>query len=183
MLKAEGGSDMSQETRSESQSPEKRAEELLGQLDRHCFDYLEKCRRQENSKSKIAKLFGKWFTSFDPSSSDSMHQEFLAGIERIVSELAIVLKQTEQKDIALCHTVARKAVSRLMGQKPAREKTTADWYLTVAEYQCSPLLPYLSREDLKRCRDLLLERVPRRMMFPKQRQLLEQIEEIMKAIE
>ena len=174
---------MSQDIRSDWHSPEKRAEVLLDQLDRHYFKYTEKQKQQENAKSKIAKLFGKWFSSFDPSASDPMHQEFLTGLERIISELTIALKQLEQKDPALCRAIAGIAVSRLMAPKPAREKTTAEWYMSVAEYLCSSLLPFLSREDLKLCHDSLLERVPRRMMYPKQRQLLEQMEEIMKAKE
>lgn len=174
---------MSQETQVKWQNPENQAEDLIGQLDRHYFEYCEKYQKKKKSKSKIANLFGKWFSSFEPSSLDPMHQEFLKGIEQIISELTISLKQLEQKDPNLCHAIAEKAVGRLMIPKPAKEKTTAEWYMTVAEYQCSPLLSYLCREDLKHYRDLMLERTPRRLMFPKQRLLLEQMEEIMNARE
>ncbi|NLU52282.1 MAG: hypothetical protein GXX10_05410 [Clostridiaceae bacterium] len=62
-------------------------------------------------------------------------------------------------------------------------KTTAEWYMTVAEYQCFPLLPYLSREDLKHFHDLMLKRVPKRMMYPRQRQLVAQMEELLNVKE
>lgn len=174
---------MSQEKQVQGGSTEKQAEDLLGQLDRYYSEYLERYRQQEKSKSKIAKLFGKWFTSFEPTSSDSMHQEFLNGIERIVSGLAMILNNLKQKNPQYCQSVAGKAVGRIMTPKPAREKTTAEWYMTVAEYQCFPLLPYLSREDLEHFHDLMLERVPRRMMYPRQRQLVEQMEELLNAKE
>jgi len=159
------------------------AKDLLVQLDRLYSDYLEKYQQQEKSKSKVAKLFGKWFASFEPTLSDSMHQEFLAGIERVIKELAMTLNSLKQENLQLCHSIAGKAVSRLMMPKPANEKTTAEWYMTVAEYQCFPLLPYLSREDLKHFHDLMLKRVPKRMMYPRQRQLVAQMEELLNVKE
>ena len=42
-----------------------------------------------------------------------------------------------------------------------------------------PLLPYLPREALERWRAELLRRTPRRMMFPKERELLARIETLM----
>ena len=52
-------------------------------------------------------------------------------------------------------------------------------YLLAAEYQCAPLLPYLPREALERWRAELLRRTPRRMIFPKERELLARIETLM----
>lgn len=172
---------MLQETQDKWQHPEKQVKDLLDQLHKHYKNYLEKNQQQEQSKNKITKMFGKWFAGFDPLSSDLMHQEFLDGVERIISELSIALKQLEQNSPELCNSFADKAVSRLMMPKPAKEKTTAEWYMTVAEYQCVPLLPYLNREVLEYYHDLMLKRVPRRMMYPKQMQLLDQMEEIIKA--
>lgn len=172
---------MSQDMQAKGQSPEERAEDLLGQLDRHYVDYLERYQQQQNSKGNMSRLFVNWFTSFEPAASDSMHQDFLTGIEQLIAELTLVLAQLEQESPQRCRTFAGQAVCRLLKSRPAKEKTTADWYMTVAEYQCSPLLPYLSKEDLKHYHDLMLERVPRRLMFPKQKQLLEQMEAIMDA--
>lgn len=174
---------MSQEALDRCQHAEMQAEELLHQLNRHYADYLEKYQDQQRSQSLFAKLFGKWFTSLEPSSADSLHQDFLAGVERIVSGLTATLKQLELSDPHLCQTLAEKAVDRLMMPKPEKEKTQAEWYMAIAEYQAEPLLPYLSREALQRHRDLLLKRVPKRMMYPRQRQLLERVEELIKVKE
>ena len=52
--------------------------------------------------------------------------------------------------------------------------------MTVAEYQCAPLLPFLKLEIMEEIRGKMFV-VPKRMMFPKEREFFEEFEAILKA--
>lgn len=162
--------------------PKKQAEYLIDKLYEHYDNYIEKSYRYEQENKSITKLFEKWFRGFDSSASDSMHQEFLDGIDKIVTQLSEQLKQIQQDAPDLCSDFAEKAVRRLMAPKIPRNqpRSNAEWYMTIAEYQCATLLPYLKLEVMEELRGTIFK-VSRRMMFPKEREFFDEFERILKA--
>lgn len=171
---------MSQEMDEKRDNPGKQAEELLGQLERTYTEYYEKSQQQEQKKDIATILFGKWFSSASGAYTDIVHQNFISETERIVTELAVALKELEKEDPGLCNTIAFKAAGCMIRPEKMRNKTDADWYIIAAENMCLPIVPFLSREGLEHYRDFMLSRAPRRMMFPKQKELLGKIEELLK---
>jgi len=164
------------------QQPEMKAERLIGQLHNLYADYIDKTRRYEEDNRSLGKLFEKWIKGSDSFSTDSMHMDFLNSIDIIVLELADLLSQLQQDAPDLCNDIAEKGVRRLMVSRiPGKlPKTSAEWYLTVAEYKCSPLLPYLKLEVMENLRSEMFT-IPKRMMFPKEKEFFEKFEEILKA--
>lgn len=164
------------------QRPEEQAESLIGKLYNLYADYIDKNRRHEEKNKSIAKLFEKWIRGSDSSATDSMHQEFLDTIDNIVSELITPLNKLQEDDPDLCSDIAEKGVRRLMAPKLGgrQPKTNAEWYMTVVEYQCAPLLPYLNLEVMESIRGEMFK-VPKRMMFPKEKEFFEKFEEILEA--
>ncbi|HHT65625.1 MAG: hypothetical protein ACOX25_10230 [Caldicoprobacterales bacterium] len=173
---------MQNDTQDIKQHPEKQAEHLIGELRQHYAAYLEKNHQHEQSNKSFGKLFEKWFRGSSSHAMDSMHEDFLNGIDRIVGELIIPLQQLQQDAPDLCCDLAEQAVSRMVAPKVPKNtaKSTAEWFMTVAEYKCSPLLPFLRLEALERFRGQMFE-VSRRLMFPKEREFFDQFEEVLKA--
>jgi len=162
------------------QSPEKKADHLIGRLQNLYADYMEKSRKHEESNKSIAKLFEKWIRGSDSSATDSMHQDFLDGVEKIVSDLVPLLEQIQKDNPDLAGDLAERAVKRLMAPKTKqRPKTNAEWFITVAEYQSAPLFPFLKLETMEELRGKMFT-VPRRMMFPKEREVFDAFEAILK---
>jgi hypothetical protein len=117
---------------------------------------------------------------YNPLSVNPDDQAFLDEVERITSQFVPMLEEMKVNNPDACMGYAAKAVDVLLTQKPAKEKTAGDWYLTVAEYQISFLLPYLSCNELKNTREKLLKRTPKRLMFPKQLELIRLIDKLLK---
>lgn len=130
------------------------------------------------TKRDMTRLFKRWFSGFDPSVVQPVHQAFLNEVERIVIELSAVLEQLEIESPESCLTYAEKALDIILAPKPSREKTTTEWYLTVIEHQCMHILPYTSAEKLRDIRSEQIKRTPKRLMLPKQRELFNFIEKL-----
>lgn len=164
------------------QGPEEQAEHLIGELRQLYAAYLEKNHQYEQSNQSIGKLFEKWLRGSSSHAMDSMHEEFLNGIDQIVKELMIPLQQLQQDAPDLSSDLAEKAVSRMMAPKLPKNtaKSTAEWFLTVAEYKSAPLLPFLRLEVMESFRGKMFQ-ISRRMMFPKEREFFDQFEETLKA--
>ena len=172
---------MQDDVKNMDQTPEKKADHLIGRLQNLYAEYLEKNRKIEETNKSIAKLFEKWIRGYDSAASDSMHQDFLDGIEKIVSDLVPLLEEIQKDKPDLCSDLAERAVRRIMVPKSkSRPKTNAEWFMTVAEYQCAPLLPFLKLEIMEEIRGKMFV-VPKRMMFPKEREFFEEFEAILKA--
>ncbi|MGE5496062.1 MAG: hypothetical protein ACM3S4_12265 [Burkholderiales bacterium] len=154
------------------------AEALLEQLSGVYKSYVESSEPKGRSLKGFARLFKKWI-SYNAEAVEPLNQEFLDNVERITSGLAAALEQLIKSDPELCSAYAAKAADIMLSPKPSREKTTAEWYLTVAEYKSACLLPYLAKGDLKRIRDAQLKATPKRLMYPKQRELFELMEKLL----
>jgi hypothetical protein len=140
--------------------------------------YMQADSEEKNKKQGVTRLFRKWFASSDPLAAAPVHQEFLNEIGRIVTELASALEEIKQEHPQTCMDYAEKALDLMLAPKPEREKTTVDWYLMVSEYQCASLLPYASMGKLQFIRNDLLKRTPKRLMLPKQRELIESMDNL-----
>lgn len=153
-----------------------RAADTLEQLCEVYRVYLEENQEQQPSPNILSRLFGGWFASSDPQKMEPVHREFLQAVENIAGQLAELLEQLKRDHTDLCQAYAQRAISIMLVPKTEKEKLAAEWYMTAAEYQSAMLLPYLSRFELRRVRDGMLKRTPKRLMYPKEKELLEQIE-------
>jgi hypothetical protein len=162
----------------DSQRSEAQAAQLVELLNEVYRGYMESSRSQEKSFRGIARLFRRWI-SFNPAVDEPLHQKFVDDVEGIIAELAHALDALGQKDPALCNLYAAKAADLILAPKPGREKTTAEWYMTIAEYKCAAILPYLATDVLRRIRDAQLKATPKRMMYPRQRELFDYIEKLL----
>ncbi len=134
-------------------------------------EYNEKAYDQKQKRG-FGRLFGKWISRQDPLVISQDNKEFLGAIASIVDELTSILASLEGSEPFLCSEYACKALEIMLSQKPSKGESEAEWYLIVAEYQSTALLGYASADDLARFRDRLLERTPKRLMLPKQREML-----------
>ena len=152
------------------------AAELLEGLSGAYLEYAKKNSLQ-NPKRGFNVLFEKWFI-LDPEAIKPVHKEFLECVKRHVTELVLALEHMEKIAPEVCRDYAGKALYIMFTPKPDKQKTDADRYLAIAEYESVPLFSYASRDDLQRIRDQLLNRTPKRFMFPKQLKMVESIESI-----
>ena len=172
---------MDNDIRNTNKRPEEQAQHLIDKLHNLYAEYIEKNRQYEERQDKsIGKIFSRWFSGSDPFATDPIHQEFLDNIDKIVMELTIPLSQLQQDAPEFCNDIAETAVRRLMApQLPDRQpRSTGEWYMTVAEYQSAPLLPYLELKVMENLRSEMFK-IPKRMMFPKQKKFFEKFEEIL----
>ena len=156
----------------------KDASVLLKALDEVYQAYIQTNAGGKSKKRGIADLFKRWFSGFNPLEVQPAHHMFLDEVGRIVSDLAYALAGIKSENPELSAVYAGNALDIMLASKSGREKTTAEWYLTVAEYQCEPLLQYASTDKLRSARSVLLKRTPKRLMFPKQRELIKSIESL-----
>ncbi len=160
----------------------RKSEELLQSLVSAFLSYTENETQKHQKKTrKLSRLFAGWFTGYNPLSANPDDQVFLDNVAHIIAQLVTVLEDMKPECSDRRMTIAAQAVKILLPPKPAIEKTASDWSLTVAEYQIINILPYLSVDDLKNTRAKLLERTPKRIMFPKQLELLQMIDKLLKA--
>jgi hypothetical protein len=169
---------LTQHPESDIERSETAAVQLLAQLNEVYQSFTGKSQKQERSLKGFARLFRKWF-SYNPMTIEPLNQEFLDNVERITEQLAQSFKKLKEHDTAACYNCAAEAANLILAPKPSGEKTTAEWYLTVAEYKSAVILPYLKPDDLKRLRDEQLKATPKRLMYPKQREMLELMEKLL----
>lgn len=161
--------------------PLARAESLLAGLSSIYSDFTEKNTEEGRpATKKITRLFARWFTGFNPLTANPEHQAFLNEVQHVIAQLTSLLEEIKPTDPGMCKHEAAKAVAILMPPRSGREKTAADWSLTVAEYQVVFLLPYLSKDELGNLRAKLLKRTPKRLMLPKQLELLKMIDTLLR---
>ncbi len=158
-----------------------KSEKLLQSLGSVFSDFTDQETQKRQTKTKkLSRMFAGWFSGSNPLSANAEHQAFLDDVERIIAQLVSVLEDVRRGCPEESMRIAAQAVTILLPPKPAREKTAMDWSLTAAEYKIISLLPYLSADDLKNTRAMLLGRTPKRMMFPKQLELLKVIDNLLK---
>ena len=75
--------------------------------------------------------------------------------------------------------LAEQAVRSLLAEKSEALPNDRRLYLIAAEPLCAPLLPLLDRDALARRREEMLRITPRRLMFPRQLALLEEMDRLL----
>ena len=151
------------------------AQQLVEQLEEtfaRYATYNEEARQlRAESRKGIAGFFRNLFPTSPPMEVED--QRFWQDAETITRRLGEVLQQVEADQRS---PLAARAVALFLAPKPKEDRTPQEWYLLAAEHLCLPLIPYLSRPDLDRARAALLAGTPRRHLFPKQVELLKEIE-------
>lgn len=141
--------------------------------------YTESSKDQPRPYKGMARLLKGWFSGFNPSAAEPLHQEFLDDVEDIITKLDSVLDKLSELKPDKSSSYALEAAAVMLSPKPVLEKTTAQWYMTIAEYKSTAILPYLERDDLKAIRDAQLNTTPKRLMYPRQRELFEYMERLL----
>lgn len=155
------------------------AASLLERLTRIYTSYTAQSENQRKPKyGGVTRLFRRWFSGFDPLSVGPVHQAFLDDVGETAALFAAALETLNKHDSKSSMDYAAKAADVMMTPKPAGEKTTEQWYLTVAEYHIASVLPYLSCGGLERVREGLLKSAPKRLMYPRQRELFDLVEKL-----
>ncbi len=153
------------------------AQRLAALLSDLCGDYA-KGGGPVRVSATFSNLFRRWFST-DPERVSEEDSRFLAEAARLTDELAGELASAAREDPEAARRVAAGAVDQLLFSVPAKPTNDREWYLVVAGYESGKLFPYLSPEDLARVRDEMCRRTPRRMMLPRQLELLEQAERLL----
>ena len=153
------------------------AEELLQQLERHYNDYKEGKGRRPRKKGFL-QMLSHW-VAYDVQDIAPYHEDFLLGVNQLTDRLAETLVSLSQEEQAEGGKLAVRAVELLLQPKPQQPQNDRDWYLMTAEYAAAPLLPFLSSEELQVQRDNMLAHTPRKLMYPKQLELLEAAEKLL----
>lgn len=151
-----------------------RAEELAAQLESHYESYIQPPEKSAGQRD-LGKLFRGWFSS-NEHQAEPIHQQFLAGTESLSRELARMLAGLDPE---VSRPLALREARLILEHSVSCSDLDRTAYLTAAEVQCIPLLPYLTREELASLRDSMLSRTPKRMMFPKQLEVLQAMERLM----
>ena len=148
---------------------------LAERLEAHYQDYALGTQGQPARPKGFARLFRRWFT-YNAQDIEPVHKEFLEGVETLVGDLAAAAAALLPEETEGGQAAAEQAVARMLEEKPEGIPDDRRLYLVAAEALAAPLLPLLSRDGLARQRDAMLKNTPRRMMFPKQLELLEEME-------
>lgn len=155
------------------------AERLAAQLSELCQNYASgDCAK--GAGSGFARIFRHWL-SYNAERIEAEDSRFLNEVARLTKDLAELLISLSQEDPAAARRIAAGAVGELLFFGPAKPLTDRDWYLTAAGYESERLFPHLSREDLGWVRDEMCRRTPRRLMLPRQLELLKAVETLLEA--
>ena len=105
---------------------------------------------------------------------------FLQSVGEAVSALAEALKDA---DAARRDECALAAAKFMLAPKPIENKTPAEWYMVAAEFGYAALIPFASKEALQKIRDDYARSYPRRMTYPRQRELLKRMDAALRGCE
>ena len=129
---------------------------------------------EERAEAKRG-IAGFFRTVFSPSQEvEPAHEQFLQQTEALTLALAGALESLPEG--AERAGLARRAAVCVLAPRPAIEKSPEEWFMTAAEAFALPLLPFLSPEALGECRENMLRLTSRRFLFPKQKEVLDQID-------
>lgn len=151
---------------------------LAERLEAHYRDYALGPLGEPPKPKGFARLFRRWFT-YNAQDIEPVHKDFLDGTQGLVRELAEAVAALPPAEAAEGRRTAERAVEGMLGEKPQGIPNDRVLYLVAAEGLCAPLLPLLDREGLVRQRDGMLARTPKRLMFPRQLELLEEMERLL----
>ena len=150
----------------------------LEALEEHYRAYTQGSRDQPPKPKGFGKLFRRWFT-YNAQEIEPVHREFLEGAEALTKELAEDAAALPDEDKAAGAEAADLALSLMLGEKPQDLPNERRLYLIAAEAISAPLLPLLDREKLAEQRDRMLALTPKRFMFPRQLELLGEMERLL----
>ncbi len=140
----------------------------------YAFEYL---TRPPQAKG-FARLFRRWFT-YNAQDIQPADRDFLEGAEKLARELADAVAALPPEEAERGRETAERAAALMLGEKPPDMPNDRRLYLIAAEALCAPLLPLLDREALARQREAMLKNPPKRLMFPKQLELLTDMERLL----
>lgn len=147
--------------------------EILDRLETRYQALFEAAGSREKPKISLAGIFDRWFRSPVPSEPEPMFTDFLKTVQALVQELAETIRQAGAEEK---HEAALAAARIMLSPKPVNDKSQAEWYMIAAEYSFEALLPLLAPETLRTIRDGYVRGTPKRMMYPRQRELLNRME-------
>lgn len=150
---------------------------LTERLEAHYRDYAFGPPGQQPQAKGFARLFRRWFT-YNAQEIAPADKDFLEGAETLAGELAAAAADLAPEEAEAGREAARRAVALMLGVKPEGIPNGRRLYLVAAEALCAPLLPLLDRADLARQRDDMIKATPKRLMFPRQLELLEEMERL-----
>ena len=151
---------------------------LGARLEDHLAAYARGTAGQPPQPKGFARLFRRWF-SYNAQDIEPVHKDFLEGTEALAGELAAAIAALPPEEADRGKAAAEQAVTALLGEKPEALPNDRRLYLIAAEPLCAPLLPLLGREALARRRGEMLRITPRRRMFPRQLELLEEMDRLL----
>jgi len=129
----------------------------------------------EFAKKRSVSPFAKWMqvpgTELEPE-----HKNFLDGVERYVSELCQIFSALCELDREACEDLCKNALDVIFVKKPKKETTDTQRFLAISEYHSPGLFAFASSDNLKQIHRELLERTPKRLMFPKHKELVNLLE-------
>lgn len=140
----------------------------------YAFEYL---TRPPQAKG-FARLFRRWL-AYNAQDIQPADKEFLDGAESLARELAGAAAALPPEEAEGGREAAEQAVALMLGEKPQDMPNDRRLYLIAAEALCAPLLPLLDREALARQRETMLKNTPKRLMFPKQLELLAEMDRLL----
>lgn len=165
----------------ESWSELENAQQLLASLRTAFAGYATHNEAQRQALKASRKGFAGFFRGmFSPGAvMEREDQDFMDDAAALAGRLAAALSRLPEGEQR--RALAVEAVELYLSPKPRDDKTPQDWFMTAAEASCMPLLPYLPSGELSRFRDAILSGTPRRFLFPKQAELLQEIESLLQA--
>ena len=158
---------------------EAKAEVLVANLEQLYHQYIRRKAADNTAKRNAGLIFFRWLSSMNPDFAEEKNQTFLDDVQSAVTLLCAQLAQLSQLQPIHSGFLADRAIS-LMMVAPATPRTITDRYLLVAEYQCEPLLAYLTQESLHTQYEHYLQKTPKRLMYPQQRKLCRKMEMLLK---
>jgi len=158
-----------------SKDTEAICEEILGNLEQLYRDY---CAVKPVAHKGFEAIFAKWMRAGSDQIAPA-DQAFLHGVRQAVATLAEELSELAAFDRGTCEKIAGRGLAVLFAPKSKRPATDIERYLVIAECFAAPLFPHASLPDLHAVRNTLARRVPKRMMLPKELELLTLLEERM----
>ena len=136
--------------------------------------------RQSQKKKGVSEMFAKWVRN-DANQIEPVSKEFLKNVESLIGALDNTLSSISCFDRSLCEKLCGRALLIIFAHKPANETNDTERYLAASEYLAPVLFKYASRDDMNRIREELLARIPRRLMYPKQREIVDMLGEMLSS--
>ena len=141
--------------------------------------YTDHMRALERKTTMLDTLKG-WIMGGSVASRDKANQTFYQEVEVLVRELCAALETAETETASRSSAQAARVI---LAPRPVKSTSASDWMLTAAQGHAIALIPYLEREVLQQLRDEYRKAYPKRMMLPKQREVLAAMERRLESMQ